>query len=189
MSNTSALLVPPPGAGFVTVTFTAAADARAPVGTVATSEVAEPPVPGVNVVLPKFMVALGRKFVPVMVRITVPLPMMALVGEIDAMVGGGFETLNGRLLETLCPLATVMPSTPLSLCSAVAGIAALREPSLLRVVGISGVPETWMTDWLVKPTPVAVIEIGGAAFDSTGEISVSWSAARPPKETAHAPLP
>ena len=38
---------------------------------------------------------------------------------------------------------------------------------------MTGVPETRIMDWLVNPTPVAVIEIGGAVFDSTGEISVS----------------
>src|SRR5271156_2942363 len=110
MSNTTALLVPPPGVGgFETVTFTAAAVASAPVGTVAVRVVELPAVPGVRLVLPKLMTALGRKLVPVTVRMTVPSPMMPLVGEIDVIVGAGLETLNGRLFETDWPVATVIP--------------------------------------------------------------------------------
>src|SRR5580700_2949511 len=108
MSNTSALLVPPPGEGFVTVTLTAAGVASAPVGIVATSDVEDPAVPGVRLVFPKLMIALGRKPVPVTVRITVPSPMMPLVGEIDVIVGAGLVVLSGRLFETVWPVATVM---------------------------------------------------------------------------------
>ena len=61
-----------------------------------------------RLVFPKLITALGRKLVPVTVRITVPSPMMPLVGEIDVIVGTGFVTLSGRLFETIWPVATVI---------------------------------------------------------------------------------
>jgi len=50
-----------------------------------------------------------------------------------------------------------------------AGIEALSEPSLLSVVGEMAVPDTRITDWLVKPTPVAVIAIGGVNEQNAAE--------------------
>jgi len=39
----------------------------------------------------------------------------------------------------------------------------------LSVVGVTGVPDTRITDWLVKPTPVAVIAIGGVNEQNAAE--------------------
>ena len=90
MVKVTALEVPPPGVGFVTVTAAVPAEAIAAAGTAAVNCVALTNVVAGAVPL-KLTVVAGTKFVPLIVSVKAAPPAMALFGEIEVIVGVGLE--------------------------------------------------------------------------------------------------
>ena len=90
----SALEVPPPGAGFVTVTVAAPPEAIAAAGMAAVNCVALTNVVAGAVPL-KLTIEAAKKFVPLIVSVKAPPPATALVGEMVEIVGVGLEPLGG----------------------------------------------------------------------------------------------
>jgi hypothetical protein len=102
------LEVPPPGVGLVTVTAAVPADAIAAAGMAAVNCVELTNVAGV--VPPKLTVEVTRKFVPLTVRVKpAAVPATALLGEIVAIVGVGFDPLDGG---GCCSVWLVPPPLP-----------------------------------------------------------------------------
>jgi hypothetical protein len=101
--------VPPPGAGFVTVTATIPAAAMAAAGMVAVNCVELTNVV-VRAIPAKLTTETETKFVPLTVSVKPDaLPATALVGEIVAIVGVGFDPLDGG---GCCSVWLVLPPHP-----------------------------------------------------------------------------
>jgi hypothetical protein len=156
--NGSAALVPPPGAGFCTVTALAELLASAEAGSVAFNSVAlthnvanaEP-----------FQATLdeGTKPVPVRSSVCVPDPATTLAGLTAAITGGGLLIVKLAAAELPPPgagLKTVMAAVPPS-TRAAAGTVAVTEVSVENVVAIA-VPFQRTADPLTKPVPETAIE-------------------------------
>ena len=154
--NVSAELVPPPGAGFVTVTGNVPATAIAVPGTLA-------------VIVPSWLsvdattapatltTLLLKKLPPVIVIENRPEPAIAAIGEIDVSVGAGFATDRLTAADVI-PLGetsvTVIGIYP-PLVSSDESIVALSDVTLFTVV-VSAVPATLITASLENPVPVTV---------------------------------
>ena len=91
--NVCAFDVPPPGAGFTTVTFAVPAAATLAAGTMAVSCVAETKVV-TNGEPFQLTVEVETKLVPFTVKVNWALPAVVEVGLIDVVVGTGLLTVN-----------------------------------------------------------------------------------------------
>jgi hypothetical protein len=147
---------PPPGAGLETSIDTAAPVARDAPGTTVLISVALTYV-DVKVLLFQRTVETGRKFVPTMSSVVEGLPADILPGEIDAIVGNEFTTLNGWPAEVPPPgmeFVIVIVKFPI-----VARSEAVRDTvicvALANVVG-RALPLTLAVEVEMKPLPVSV---------------------------------
>jgi hypothetical protein len=94
MVKFTALEVPPPGGGFVTVTATLPAEAMAAAGMAAVNCLALTNVVAGAVPL-KLTIEAAKKFVPLIVSVKAPPPATAVVREMVEIVGVGLEPLAG----------------------------------------------------------------------------------------------
>ena len=176
--------VPPPGAGFVTVTFTLPAAAISAAGTVAMICVLVTEEGVIAGFAPKFTVAPLTKPVPVRVSVNAGPPVVALVGERDARTGGGFVIAN--VTDPLVPppgagFDTVTGKLPMVKRS-VAKIEAVTCVALTKVV-LLVVPLKFTTEPFTKllpftvrvnPRPLRVALIGEiVVIDGTGLLTVN----------------
>jgi hypothetical protein len=148
--------VPPPGAGFVTVTLNEPAVAMSAPAIDAVSFVALTKVVVLAVPL-KFTTEEATKLVPFTVRVKAAPPTDALVGESEVMVGTGLLTANGELPDVPPPGAgfvTVTLNDPAVAISA-AVIAAVICEALTKVV-VAAVPLKFTTDDELKFEPFTV---------------------------------
>jgi hypothetical protein len=148
--------VPPPGAGFVTVTLKVPAAAISAAAIDAVNCVALTNV--VVLALPlKFTTEVETKFVPFTVRVKAAPPFTALAGESEVMVGAGLFTANGELAEMPPPGAgfvTVTLNVP-AVAMSVAVIDAVTFVALTKVV-VLAVPLKFTTEEATKLVPFTV---------------------------------
>src|SRR5438477_23090 len=187
--NVSAFDVPPPGAGFTTVTDAVPTAATFAAGTIAVSLIEE-----TNVVARaepfQLTVEVETKLVPFTVRVKEPLPAMVEVGLIEVMVGTGLLMLKVTALDVPPPGAgftTVMDAVP-ALAIRAAGTVAVSCVALTYVV-VSGLPfqftvepETKLVPFTVSVNcaPPAVAEVGLIeVIVGTGLLMVMTSVAVP----------
>jgi|SRR5579863_188251 len=95
------VVLPPPGAGFVTVTVNEPLEARRVAGTVVVIPV-DVSLPTVREVVPQVTVVEALKPVPVMVRAVAEAPAIAVFGDRDVTVGAGLLTVKVSLLLVCC---------------------------------------------------------------------------------------
>jgi hypothetical protein len=148
--------VPPPGAGFVTVTLNVPAVAMSPTVMAAVSCVAFTNVVALAAPL-KFTIELETKPVPFTVNENAGPPAVALVGESVAMVGAGLLTANVELPEVPPPgagLVTVTGKLPTVAMSA-GVIAAVSCVALTNAVALAA-PLKFTTELETKPVPFTV---------------------------------
>jgi hypothetical protein len=183
--------VPPPGAGFVTVTLTVLGVAISVARIAAVNWVALTNVVAFAAPL-KFTVAPLTKPVPVTVRVKAAPPAVALLGESEVMTGGGLVTLKLTPAEVPPPgagLVTVTGNVPTVAISAVV-IAAVTWVELTKVVILAD-PLKFTVAPLTKFVPVTVrvnaappavaLEGERAVIAGTGLLTVSvWVALVPP---------
>jgi hypothetical protein len=148
--------VPPPGAGFVTVTLT---EPAAAISAAVMDAVNFVPLTNVVVVaVPlKFTTEDGTKLVPFTVSVKAAVPAVALVGEIEVMVGTGLLTANGEAPDVPPPGAgfvTVTLNVPAVAISATV-IAAVNCVALTKVVVVA-VPLKVTTEEELKFAPFTV---------------------------------
>ena len=151
-------LVPPPGAGFCTVTAVEKLPPIAEAGSVAFNSVAL--THRVASAAPfHSTVEEGTKPVPVKSNVCVADPATTLAGSTDAITGGGLSTVKFANAEVPPPgagLKTVMAAVSPSARSA-PGTVAVTEVSVENVVAIA-VPFQRTVDPLTKPVPETAIE-------------------------------
>ncbi len=168
----------PPAAGFVTVTFTAPAEAISAAGIVATIWVLvtdEGVIAGLD---PKFTVAPVAKPVPVRVNVNAAPPTVVLAGAIEVSVRADPLIVNDRVPDVPPPgvaFVTVTLAVPAVAISA-AVIAAVTCVALTNVVVLAA-PLNFTTDEDTKPVPFTVrVKAAPPAFALVGEIEVSVGA-------------
>jgi hypothetical protein len=181
--------VPPPGAGFTTVT-----DAVPPVATLAAGMVAVSLIEETNVVVRaepfQLTVEVETKLVPFTVKVNEPLPAVVEVGLIEVMVGTGLLMLKVTAFDVPPPGAgftTVTDAVP-ALAIRAAGTVAVSCVALTNVV-VSAVPfqftvepETKLVPFTVNVNcaPPAVAEVGLIeVIVGTGLLMVMTSVAVP----------
>jgi hypothetical protein len=138
--NVCAFDVPPPGAGFTTVTDTVPAVVTNAAGTVTVSCVEEEDV-GVRLVAPNLTTEPETKFVPVTVSGKSALPAVTHVGLSELVVGTGLLIVNVTEFEVPPPgagLTTVMEAVP-AVATRVAGTMAVSCVEETNVV-VKAVP-------------------------------------------------
>jgi hypothetical protein len=148
--------VPPPGAGFVTVTgkvppVATSVLVRETVSSVLLTKV------GVRLEPLKLTVEVFTKPVPLMVRVCAPEPTATEVGEREVMVGTGFPTVKFTALDVPPPGAGFITET--GKVPPVATSVLVRETVswvLLTKVGVRLEPLKLTVEALVKPLPVTV---------------------------------
>ena len=153
-----ALDVPPPGAGFFTVTFTVPAVVMSPAGIVATICVLLIDVGVIAGFVPKFTVAPLTKPVPVRVNVKAAPPAVPLVGAIEVSAGPGLLIVKVCALDVPPPGAgfvTVTFSVPAVVMSP-AGIVATICVLLMDAGVIAGFVPKFTLAPLTKPVPVRV---------------------------------
>lgn len=156
MLNTCAPDVPPPGAGFVTVTFVVLTVRISEAGTAEVNCVELLNVVALAAPL-KFTTELDTKPDPLTVRVKAEPPAIALAGESDASTGAGLFTLKTNGLEVLPPgggFVTVTFTDPTKAIS-VAEIAAVSWVEVLNVVTLAAPPKL-TTEPETKPEPFTV---------------------------------
>jgi hypothetical protein len=148
--------VPPPGAGFVTVTLKDPAVAMSATVIAAVTCVAFTNV--VVLLLPlKLTVAPLTKPVPFTVNVKAAPPAVALAGEIDVIAGSGLFTANGEFPDVPPPgagLVTVTLKDPAAAISA-GVIAAVICVAFTNVV-VLAVPLNFTDELATKPVPLTV---------------------------------
>jgi hypothetical protein len=157
--NVIAFDVPPPGAGFVTVTDGVPALATSPAKIETVTCVAL-----TNVVVraapPKFTTDVFRKLVPFTVNVNAPEPTIALVVESEVTVGTGFGAaliLKDTEFDVPPPgvgFVTVIAGVP-TLVTSVERIEAVNCVALTKDV-VRGLPPKFTTDALTKLVPFTV---------------------------------
>jgi hypothetical protein len=148
--------VPPPGAGFVTVTLNVPAVAMSPTVIAAVSCVAFTNVVALAAPL-KFTIELETKPVPFTVNENAGPPAVALVGESVVMEGAGLLTANVELPDVPPPgagLVTVTGKLPTAAMSA-GVIAAVSCVALTNAVALAA-PLKFTTELETKPVPFTV---------------------------------
>jgi hypothetical protein len=159
MVNMAADDVPPPGAGFCTVTLTAPAELTSVAEIWAVREVLDTYVVGTW--LPFHInCELVMNSVPVTISINAELPALTLAGDSEVMLGVG---LGGVFTEKVAALDVPPPGggfctvtlTVLAEFTSDAGICAVREVLDTYIV-VTAVPFHWMTAPTTKLLPVAV---------------------------------
>lgn len=167
----SAFEVPPPGAGFETVTLTAPAVAMSVERIAAVTSVEFTKVV-VRDEPPHLTVAPLIKLLPFTVSVNAEPPAFALVGVSDDAEGAGLVTVNVSAFDGAMPgLTTVTWSVPPAAMSP-AGTVAVTSTSLTNVVARSA-PFHSTTEVEVKPVPFTVsVKIGPPAAALDGEIDV-----------------
>jgi len=156
--NVCAPDVPPPGAGFVTVTFTVPAVAISAAGIVATICVLVVDVGVIAPPPPNFTVAPLTNPVPFTVSVNDPPPAVPLAGEIVDTVGGGFVTAKFTAVEVPPPGAgfvTVTGKLP-TVAISDASTPAVTFVELTNVVDRAP-PLKFTVDPLTKLLPFTVI--------------------------------
>ena len=169
----------PPAAGFVTVTFTAPAEAISAAGIVATIWVLvtdEGVIAGLD---PKFTVAPVTKPVPVRVNVKAAPPAVAEVGAIEVSVGPETALIvKDRVADVPPPGAgfvTVTVAVPAVAISA-AVIAAVSCVALTKAVVLAA-PLNFTTDVDTKPVPFTVsVKAAPPAVALVGEREVAVGA-------------
>ncbi len=148
--------VPPPGAGFVTVTLNVPAVAMSAAVIAAVTCVAL-----TNVVVRadplKFTTEVETKLVPFTVSVNAAPPLVALVGETVVIVGPGLFTVNGEVPDVPPPgagLVTVTLKVP-AVAMSPAVIAAVTCVALTKVV-VFAAPLKFTTDEELKFVPFTV---------------------------------
>jgi len=163
MVKVCADVVPPPGAGFVTVTLSGPAAARSAVVIAAVNSVELTKV-AVGATVPNFTVEPLTKFVPVNVRVKAAPPTVALVGEIELRVGTTLFTVKSK--------APFVPP---------AGAGLLTTTGRLPAVAISGAVTDIVT--CVEETGVTVVglllNVPVAPFTKFEPLMVNVNAAPP----------
>src|SRR6266852_3255614 len=171
------LEVPPPGAGFLTVTLAVPADARFAAGICAVTRVAFTKVVGCAAPF-HCMTEVERKFVPFTVNVKVGPPAVALVGEILVVVGMGL--LAAMILKTAVGdvpppgggFVTVTCTVPAVEISA-AEMAAVIWVALASVVG-RALPFQLTIELPVKPAPFTFkLNAGPPEVTLVGEIEAN----------------
>ena len=154
--NVCAFEVPPPGAGFVTVTGTVPVAATSIAGIMARSVVLEMKV--VVAVSPlKFTTELEMKFVPFTVSVKSELPAGVEVGLIDEVVDTGFMTVKVCEFDVPPPgigFVTVIKISPPAVRSE-SRISTVSVVLEMKVVPLSN-PSNWIPDAGTNPVPVTV---------------------------------
>ena len=174
MVKVCAVVVPPPGAGVVTVTETVPAAATSEPGTAALKVVALPNVV-VRAVPFQFTTEPLTKFVPVTVSVNADAPAAAVVGEIEVSVGAGLLML--KVCEDDVPptgvgLNTVTEAVPDEVRSPI-GTVAVSDVALTSVV-VSAEPFHFTTEPLTKFVPVTVrVNAAPPTLAEVGEMDVS----------------
>ena len=165
--------VPPPGAGFVTVTFNDPAVAICAAVIAAVTCVALTTVVVAAVPL-KLTTEDELKFVPLTVNVKAAPPASALDGESDVIVGTGLFTVNGEAPEVPPPgagLVTVTLNVPAAAMSA-AVIAAVTCVEFTNVVVLE-FPLKFTVAPVTKPVPLTVsVNPAAPAIALVGEIVV-----------------
>jgi len=159
MVKVTAFEVPPPGAGFVTVTVGVPAAATSLAGMAAVSLVALTKVVARGVPL-KFTTDVVMKFEPFTVRVNAPEPAVAVAGCRVVIAGTGLlaaVTVKVTTLDVPPPgegLVTVTAGVP-TLAMSVASMAAVSLVALTKAVA-RAVPLKFTTDVLMKFEPFTV---------------------------------
>jgi hypothetical protein len=167
--NVTALDVPPPGAGFVTVTAGVPAVATSPAKIAAVTCVALTNVV-TRAVPPKFTTDVFRKLVPFTVNVNAPEPAITFVGASVVMVGTGFgAALTLKFTEFDVPppgvgFVTVTAGVPI-LVTSVERIAAVSCVALTKEV-TRALPPKFTTDVLTKFVPFTV-KVSAPEFTTT----------------------
>jgi uncharacterized membrane protein YedE/YeeE len=162
--------VPPPGAGFVTVTdgVPAAAISPAVIAAVSCVELTNVVVRAAPL---KLTTDAASKFVPLTVNVNAAPPAVALVGESVVIVGAGLFTVKLTAAEVPPPGAaftTVTGNVPAVAISA-AVIAAVTCVALTNVV-VAAVPLNFTVDPFMNPVPFTVnVNAAPPAFALVGE--------------------
>jgi len=144
-----AVVVPPPGAGFVTVTLTDPAVATSAAGTVTTNcvDVCEL---GFSTFPPKFTVELPMKFVPVSVIVT-PVPRVVLVGLMDVSVGTGLLAAAVNVRWKL-----VVPPSP-------------RTDETMKKYCVPDVAKNETSDWNTTVPPTVALSLQAICVNAPGD--------------------
>jgi hypothetical protein len=162
--------VPPPGAGFVTVTPSVPAVAISGAVIEAVTCVASTNVVVLGVPL-KFTTEPETKPVPFTVSVKAEAPAIALVGESEVIAGAGLLTPNDELVEVPPPgagLVTVIGKLPTAEMSA-SVIAAVNCAALTNVVALAP-PLKLTTELETKPDPFTVsVKAGPPTIATVGE--------------------
>ena len=156
--------VPPPGAGFVTVTAGVPVEAIAAAGMAAVNCVELTNIVAGAVPL-KLTVVAGTKFVPLIKSVKAVAPAMALFGEIEVIVGVGLELTDWSELP---PQPRTKRAVTLARATTMTLIMIMTSGLQLRRLRRSGVSLASVSITIPRVSYLPHIEVAGHAFGIIG---------------------